>query len=148
MLFCLKYQLHQCDVCLLLLCPYYFIYYITGDQYYRFNTRYGRIDSGYPRPLSVWGLPTDHVDAAQQWDNGRTYFYVDDVYYRFNDQEFGPDDTYPRPTAYWWFGCGTAELQAGPSMDPAMDPNGAMAVAVPSILALVLSTLVVFFNSQ
>lgn len=124
------------------------IYFTKGDQYYRFNTRYGRIDSGYPRPLSVWGLPTDHVDAAQQWDNGRTYFYVDDVYYRFNDEDFGPDETYPRPTAYWWFGCGTAELQAGPSMDPAMDPNGAMAVAGPSILALVLSTLVAFFNSQ
>lgn len=122
------------------------IYFTKGDQYYRFNTRYGRIDDGYPRPLSVWGLPVDSVNAATQWSyNAATYFFSEDVYYRYNDAEFEPAEGYPRPTAYWWFGCGTGELQAGQTT---MYPNGAVSMAVPSVFALALSTVVAYLNLQ
>jgi len=62
------------------------ISYILGNRYWRY---YGnRIDYGYPRDLNIWrGLP-DHIDAAFQWKNGRTYFFSRDKYYRYNDQIF------------------------------------------------------------
>ena len=113
-----------------------------GDEYYRFNTRYGRIDNGYPKPLSVWGFPTgvDRIEAAQQWINGRTYFFVNDVYYRYNDQELRVDETYPRPTGYWWFGCGDNNLEV--QMGTTMTTGGSVMVSVPSKLAIVLTTVI------
>jgi len=90
-------------------------YFIKGNQYYRATTYRERtaVHSGYPRELSVWWTYSDathqraidHVDAALQYSNGKTYFFVDGNYYRFNDNSFKIDDTYPRPINEWWYGC-------------------------------------------
>ena len=61
----------------------------------------------YPQYIEAWSLP-DSLDAAFQWENGKTYFFINNVYYRFNDRNFAPqEDTipYPRNIGVWWFGC-------------------------------------------
>ena len=112
-----------------------------GDQYYRYNAYTGQIDNGYPRPLSVWGIPADRLDSAVQWFNRRTYFFADDLYYRYNDAEFQVDDGYPRPTAYWWFGCGDSNLE-----QMSTPTGGSLPTSLPSALALVLSAFLVVAN--
>ena len=58
----------------------------TGSQYWRYTVN--RVDSGYPKPMSVWtGLP-NRIDAALKWKNGRTYFFNQELYYRYNDVDF------------------------------------------------------------
>ena len=61
----------------------------------------------YPKSISLWDLP-NNMEAALQWDNGRTYFFKSGNYWRFNDRRFTidkGDPSFPRPTAQWWFGC-------------------------------------------
>ena len=61
----------------------------------------------YPKPVQNWGLPAP-IDAAFQWENGKTYFFSNNEYYRFNDIEFKPQKDeipYPRNSGVWWFGC-------------------------------------------
>ena len=115
-----------------------FCVYVTGSEYYRYNARHGRIDPGYPRPLSVWGFPPDveHIDAALQSTNYRTYFFVNDVYYRYNDQEFRIDDTYPQPTGYWWFGCGDRTVRNLSTIST----GGSVVVSISSKMVIVLTT--------
>lgn len=68
---------------------------IAGSQYYRYTRTQGslggKVDSGYPRPLSVWdGVPRT-VDAVFQFQKDRnyqTYFFSDNEYYRFDDGQF------------------------------------------------------------
>ena len=45
------------------------------------------------------------VDAALQWDNGKTYFFKGGNYWRFNDRRFEVDAGFPRNAGEWWFGC-------------------------------------------
>jgi hypothetical protein len=48
------------------------------------------------------------IDAALQWNNGRTYFFKKGKYWRFNDREFTIDRAnppFPRDASHWWFGC-------------------------------------------
>ena len=48
------------------------------------------------------------IDAALQWNNGRTYFFKKGQYWRFNDREFTIDRAnppFPRDASHWWFGC-------------------------------------------
>ncbi|XP_071500315.1 matrilysin-like [Diadema antillarum] len=80
-------------------------YIATGSKYYRYSMKAQRVDSGYPRDMSVWrGLP-DGVDTAFQYSNRRTYFFFGSKYYRFNDRDLTIDRGYPRSTAKWWLGC-------------------------------------------
>ena len=65
------------------------------------------VDVWRVQAVSLWGLPAG-VDAALQWDNGRTYFFSRGNYWRFNDRRFSVDNgspAFPRPTAQWWLGC-------------------------------------------
>ncbi|XP_038046937.1 matrix metalloproteinase-14-like [Patiria miniata] len=114
------------------------IYFVKGDQYYRFN---GRVDYGYPRPLSVWNIPGNQVGAAVQWLNSRTYFFApsSDGYFRFNDRNFRVDAGYPQSTATTWQGCNT-NLVEEPGTSSDDDGNGVSGLA-PGFLALVAAML-------
>jgi len=85
------------------------IYFFKGSQYWKFDPErkpHVRSDH-YPKPISLWDLPSN-MDAALQWDNGRTYFFKAGDYWRFNDRKFSidrGDPSFPRPSAQWWFGC-------------------------------------------
>jgi len=71
----------------------------------------------YPKDIPKWwGLPGD-MDAALQWENGKTYFFRDGSYWRFNDQRFMIDSgspPFPRDAQDWLFGCyASNQVQVG-----------------------------------
>lgn len=66
------------------------------------------VDSGYPKPLMVWGLSS--IDAAQLGTGDRIYFFVGPRYYDLSDVTSGtrsPQIPSPRSTSQDWFGCGS-----------------------------------------
>ncbi|XP_041360430.1 stromelysin-3-like [Gigantopelta aegis] len=78
-------------------------YFIKGNEYWRYSDN--KVDSRYPKPMSVWrGIPNG-IDSAFKWKNGRTYFFNGRQYYRFHDSNFRVDDGYPRDVGNWWLGC-------------------------------------------
>ena len=79
----------------------------TGTQYWKYDSeKVIPVSSDYPKSLSTWEGVPDHIDAAFQWKNGKTFFFSGAQYYRFNDQRFTVEVDYPRPNGVWWFGCG------------------------------------------
>ncbi|KAA8581623.1 hypothetical protein FQN60_003204, partial [Etheostoma spectabile] len=70
--------------------------------------------SGYPRPLSDWGMRTkngvlvDRVEAAFIWaHNGKTYLFSGGEFWRFDESRVGeqvtrqPESGYPRDNSLW-----------------------------------------------
>lgn len=115
---------------------------MLGNQYYRYNTYSGRIDSGYPRPLSVWRNLPSNIDSAMQWSNSRTYFFSGEEYYRFNDRSFSVDTSYPRSTVQYWVGCDAGALEAATE-----DPNtGAGSIIIPSVSVVIIGVLLNIFQ--
>ncbi|XP_072165170.1 matrix metalloproteinase-18-like [Diadema setosum] len=111
------------------------VYFIKGSKYYRYSMKARRVDSGYPRDMSVWrGLP-DGVDTAFQYSNRRTYFFFGSKYYRFNDRGLRVDRSYPRSTAKWWLGCN--------AVGSLLEGDSSADVSKPSCASLLLSMLFV-----
>ena len=66
------------------------------------------MSSGYPRKTSTWSGIPNQIDAALQWNNGKTYFFKGSKYWKFNDATVSVDQSppgYPRSTGKWWFNC-------------------------------------------
>lgn len=86
------------------------IIFFIGSQYWVFKDTVAV--SGYPRPLSDWGLishdgsEVKRVDAAFVWaHNGKTYIFSGGEFWRFSEGlESGrrrPDAGYPRNSSLW-----------------------------------------------
>ncbi|TRY82689.1 hypothetical protein DNTS_007593 [Danionella cerebrum] len=86
------------------------IIFFIGSQYWAFKDTVAL--SGYPRPLSDWGLVTSdgrkvsRVDAAFVWaHNGKTYIFSAGEFWRFSEAPQTdmqrPDAGYPRNSALW-----------------------------------------------
>lgn len=88
------------------------IIFFIGSQYWVFKDT--RAMSGYPRPLSDWGMKTDNqafvdkVDAAFIWaHNGKTYLFSGGKFWRFDESQKGtevtrePEPGYPRDNSLW-----------------------------------------------
>lgn len=71
------------------------IYFIKGNQYYRISKNSLAVDSGYPRPLSVWGSKLTSVDAATVY-NEKTYFFKGNQHYLYDDQVADVATGYPK----------------------------------------------------
>jgi hypothetical protein len=84
------------------------IYMFKGDQYVRFSSVAGGVDSGYPKPISGnWvGLPASFrqgIDAAFcRETNGRLYFFKGNQFVRLTGAKM--DSGYPRTIASGWSG--------------------------------------------
>lgn len=109
-------------------------------MYYRYNTNYRRVDTGYPRPLSVWGVKdatgqhVPHLDAAfQLHDIMRTFFFYQDQFYLFDDTAFSVDENHPKNIGTGWFGCVSSAYVQG--------DNGALATVIPSMVLVTLSAI-------
>ncbi|XP_017273790.1 matrix metalloproteinase-17 [Kryptolebias marmoratus] len=88
------------------------IVFFIGSQYWVFKDTVAM--SGYPRPLSDWGMRrkngalVDRVDAAFIWaHNGKTYLFSAGEFWRFDESQMGeqatrrPDPDYPRDNNIW-----------------------------------------------
>ncbi|XP_018533857.1 matrix metalloproteinase-25 [Lates calcarifer] len=88
------------------------IIFFIGSQYWVFKDTEAM--SGYPRPLSEWGMtkksgePVDRVDAAFIWaHNGKTYLFSGGEFWRFDESRIGEQATrklepgYPRDNSLW-----------------------------------------------
>ncbi|XP_061667161.1 matrix metalloproteinase-25 [Syngnathoides biaculeatus] len=88
------------------------IIFFIGSQYWLFKDTMAM--SGYPRPLSEWGMkrksgaPVDRVDAAFIWaHNGKTYLFSQGEFWRFDESQKGqhetrqPESGYPRDSSLW-----------------------------------------------
>ncbi|XP_077594980.1 matrix metalloproteinase-25 [Stigmatopora nigra] len=88
------------------------IVFFIGSQYWVFKDTVAM--SGYPRPLSEWGMKrkngliVDRVDAAFIWaHNGKTYLFSQGEFWRFDesrkDQKVTrqPESGYPRDNSLW-----------------------------------------------
>ncbi|XP_078615592.1 matrix metalloproteinase-20-like [Branchiostoma floridae x Branchiostoma japonicum] len=82
------------------------VYFTKGNQYYRYDWGIGANRFMYPQNLARWaGLPSDRVDAAFQWLNGKTYFFKGEKTWLFDDLTMTVDAFYPQFTSTAWFGC-------------------------------------------
>ncbi|XP_028287144.1 matrix metalloproteinase-17 [Parambassis ranga] len=89
------------------------IIFFIGPQYWVFKDTVAM--SGYPRPLSDWGMRTksgalvNRVDAAFIWaHNGKTYLFSEGEFWRFDEsrKDAGvmvrqPDTGYPKDNSLW-----------------------------------------------
>ncbi|CAG5907277.1 unnamed protein product [Menidia menidia] len=88
------------------------IIFFIGSQYWVFQDTVAM--SGYPRPLSDWGMttksgtPVDRVDAAFIWaHNGKTYLFSGGQFWRFDESQKSdqvtrqPEPGYPRDNSIW-----------------------------------------------
>ncbi|XP_029953937.1 matrix metalloproteinase-25 [Salarias fasciatus] len=88
------------------------IIFFINSQYWVFKDT--RAMSGYPRPISEWGMrrkngaPVDKVDAAFVWaHNGMTYVFSGGEFWRFDESRRGeqvtrqPEPGYPKNNSLW-----------------------------------------------
>jgi len=85
-------------------------FFFIGSQYWVFKDTMAM--SGYPRPLSDWGLISHNgkdvkrVEAAFTWaHNGKTYIFSGGEFWRFNEgsgtENRHQDADYPRDSSLW-----------------------------------------------
>ena len=90
-------------------------YFFSGNQYIRVtrgNTGPGKVDAGYPQPISNWGwgaFGANGIDAAL-YSGPVCYFFKGNQYIRVRRGDEGPgkmDPGYPAPISKWnWNGWG------------------------------------------
>jgi len=82
-------------------------YYFKGDKYWRYDEDYRTVEAGYPRSITVWGLPLSmNMNSAMTWKgNRRTYFFKDTNYWKLDDGSLQLVGGYPRNIASAWMKC-------------------------------------------
>jgi hypothetical protein len=87
-------------------------YFFAGDRYIRVTrgeTGPGKVDPGYPKPISTWGwkeFGASGINAAL-WSDTACYFFEGNQYIRVTRGDTGQgtvDDGYPKPISEWGWG--------------------------------------------
>ncbi|MDQ6963017.1 MAG: hemopexin repeat-containing protein [Mariprofundaceae bacterium] len=83
------------------------VYFFRGSQYYRYDWKADKVDSGYPKNIGgIWsGLPND-LDAALNHPTNpdKVYFFQGSQYYRYDWKADKVDSGYPLDVKTHWKG--------------------------------------------
>uniref|UniRef100_A0ACB8EWG2 Uncharacterized protein n=2 Tax=Sphaerodactylus townsendi TaxID=933632 RepID=A0ACB8EWG2_9SAUR len=94
-------------------------YLLEKNQYWRYDDQLGRVESGYPKSVSLWeGVPTD-LDDVTRWNDGKTYFFKGTQYWGFSGGNVQSDAGYPRSASQDWMYC-----QGAPTLSPPAPRHG------------------------
>lgn len=84
-----------------------YAYLFKGDEYVKYSWEEDKPVDGYPKPLSLWKLPSDFgngIDAAFNGGgdlDGFGYLVKGDRYVKYDWANDKPVDGYPRPLSAW-----------------------------------------------
>ncbi|XP_066498309.1 matrix metalloproteinase-25 [Hoplias malabaricus] len=81
-------------------------YVFSGGEYWRFDETESdrKPEAGYPKPASVWGVPSDPDDVIGMHD-GNTYFFKGSSYWVLKRGRLDEDTVHPRSIAADWMKC-------------------------------------------
>ncbi|XP_076852328.1 matrix metallopeptidase 25a isoform X2 [Brachyhypopomus gauderio] len=81
-------------------------YIFSGGEYWRFNeaNTYWKPEAGYPKPTSVWGVPS-HPDDVIGLQDGNTYFFKGTNYWTLKRGSMEGDTLSPDSIAADWMQC-------------------------------------------
>ncbi|XP_017838315.2 matrix metalloproteinase-2 isoform X2 [Drosophila busckii] len=80
-------------------------YLTSGTLYWRIDEFTGKVELDYPRDMSIWAGVGYNIDAAFQWENGKTYFFKNLGYWEFNDARMKVAHARPKLSARHWMKC-------------------------------------------
>ncbi len=88
------------------------LYEINDSMIDVYDTTTGQIISQQNNFTSIFNLPTDSIDAAINWGNGKVYFFKEDSYYRYDIATNQCDEGFPKKIAESWSGLWSANIWA------------------------------------
>ena len=92
-------------------------YIFKGKQYWRYDENKRKLDTGYPRSISVgWPNLPSHIDAAVKWSNGYSYVFKGGIYWKLRNEPRNRKvyafDGYPRKITKGWMKCKSPSVGA------------------------------------
>ncbi|KAJ1081957.1 hypothetical protein NDU88_002129 [Pleurodeles waltl] len=91
--------------------------HLVRRRYWRFNEHSHSVDTGYPKPISIWvGIPDNPKGAFLSSDTAYTYFYKNNKYWKFDNQRLKTEPGYPKSILRDFTGC--QKLFVGPVPGP------------------------------
>uniref|UniRef100_UPI00398F4A73 matrix metalloproteinase-17-like n=1 Tax=Pristiophorus japonicus TaxID=55135 RepID=UPI00398F4A73 len=97
-------------------------YFFKGDKFWRYDEQQRKMDTGYPKKVSLWkGIPPD-LDDIMGWNDGATYFFKGRGYWKMKGGEIEVETTDSSSTHRDWMHCHVPT--EAPRPPGAGDPSG------------------------
>ncbi|KAG9342950.1 hypothetical protein JZ751_015166, partial [Albula glossodonta] len=84
-------------------------YLFSGGEFWRFDEGERgtgrRLETGYPRAISLWGGVPSDPDDIMSWKDGDTYFFKDNSYWRLKSGGLDYETLQPNSISVDWMNC-------------------------------------------